>query len=175
MIEAESTMKKTTYTKIQMMTIPLMAVSLVLLCFGAFLMFRNYGMLSAAKPAPRAQSDATLAYDGQYINLISCAQATALPDEDRVIVSKVDTETGLPAAAALALLDKAGQEITRVNTVSFSYQGRPVLLSFTDDVADRYCYLDEVSLGNNVWAADPDALTAMLADYSVQASRLERG
>lgn len=167
-------MKKTVYAKIQMMTIPLMAVSLALMCFGVFLMLRNYGMFAAEGPAPHTQNDATLAYDGQYINLISCTQAATLPDEDGVIVSKVDTETGLPAAAALALLDKAGQEITRVNTVSFSYQGRPALLSFTNDVADRYCYLDEFSLGN-VWATDPDVLTAMLADYSVQASRLERG
>lgn len=89
-----------------------------------------------------------------------------------LLVRKVDTETGLPAAESMAQVGVFGNEINRINTVRINYEGRPAMLHFTNDVADGFTYLDEetpASLCQVVTnGVDYDFLCAALADYTNQ-------
>lgn len=114
----------------------------------------------------------SLAYNGRYVDLLSYERESTLLGTGEVQVTKVDTETGLPAGASLTQIAANGKVISKVNTVTFNFQGRSVALSFTDDVTDRFCYLDELTLDSKAWGNKPDILEAMLTDYSAQVGEL---
>ena len=116
---------------------------------------------------------APLVYNGRYIDLASCERKSAPLNEGEVRVTKIDTETGLPASASLAQVGVDGKDILRVNTATFNHQGRPVVLSFTDDVADRFCYLDKLLSGDAVWETNAEILKELLVDYSSPVSEVE--
>lgn len=162
-------MKESRIKRIGIINIVAMVVSLLLFGFGAFLMFVNEGIIQLKTPTP---PDEELVYHGKYVNLLSYKQEPASFSNDEVYVAKTDVETGLPAVASLTQVGMWGKEIVRVNTVTFNYQGRPAALSFTNDVADKFCYLDTTFSADNVWETDSDTLKSVLADYSAQASKL---
>ena len=165
-------MKESLNKKIEIINIIFMIISLVLVCFGAFMMLVNDGVIQIRPSTPQAPADAELIYHGNYADLLSYKQEPVSSDNDEVYIVKTDMTTGLPAVASLTQVDKKDREIVRVNTVTFNYKNRPVLLSFTNDVADKFCYLDEMFSEDNVWETDSDTLTILLADYSEQALKV---
>lgn len=122
--------------------------------------------------APGCAADRNLIYSGTYADLIEIEDQKIPPSSGEVQVKKVDTETGLPAAASMTQVGVFGNEINRINTVRFNYEGRPAMLHFTNDVADGFTYLDEESPASHYQivtkGVDYDFLCAALADYTNQ-------
>lgn len=138
-------------------------------------MLKNDGIIHTKFPVSQNSDDSELVYNGKYIDLLSYKEKHLSHGNDGTHVVMIDTETGLPAAASLSQIDKNGEQIVRVNTVTFDHQGQPAALSFINDVADKFCYLDQISSTDRVWETDSDTLKVMLADYSAQALEADVG
>lgn len=141
---------------------------------GSALMLVNMGIIHIKFPAASAEKG--LIYNGEYVDLLAYGQQELLNESD-TRVTMIDQQTGLPATAKLALVDKNGKETTCVNIVRFTYQGFPAMLRFTNNVVDGFTYLDclntTLDSGNNInsqWETDSNFLQEVLNDYASQVS-----
>lgn len=150
----------------------LMVLCPIIWVIGGSLMLVNMGVIHI-KP-PTAPVDKNLIYNGEYIDLLNNQQVTL--DDGDMRITLIDTQTGLPAASNLTVVDKNGEKVTSVNVVKFNYQGIPAMLRFTDNVVDGFTYQDSIfKFGGGIedqWETNPDFLQAALRDYSSQVSTL---
>lgn len=157
--------------------VPILAVLCPIISLaGGALMLVNIGVMHIKLPDVYAGKDLT--YNGEYVDLLNCAQQVLL-DEGDIRVTLIDQRTGLPAAANMTLVDKQGRESTRDDVVRFTYQGLPAMLQFTDNVVDGFTYLNYLNTAfnskNNItnpWETDPDLLQEVLNDYASQVSAI---